>query len=661
MKKILSLSLSLLALTQTKAQDFLGISTGNYAGITGVHIQPASIADSRYQFDLNLTSFSLGYKSNFVAFDRSYAVNQRFKLNGFNDFYDFRKKALSKVVLADGQKGYADITNTVQIPMSFMLTTSKKSAIALNIRSRTAFAMQNLPSQMTDLLFDIQPTTTVFNKAMNADGLSIRGVSWLDVGATYARVLVNSGQHFIKAGVTGKYIGGLSSAYLIADKLNVYAASPDSVYLNSNNTYVQYGHSPTNFNVRPENFRPDASSFGFDAGVVYEFRGRISNFTMGKYNDAGEVVTKQRRDKNKYTFRLGASILDAGTMTFTSADKAKDFKVANGYNFNNTGINSVETFDNFVSSKISAYDPNAKTTHSIALPTVYNLQADLHILKGLYVNGMMQKAFTQLNSGTTFRTYTPEFIAVTPRFETRAFGLYVPFVQNNQKDWNIGTSLRLGPVFVGTNNLATLFKTTAIQEADIHAGLKLPLGFGRPSKTFEKLKNLRKQITADTVVETNTVLINKAEEKITNNSIVVDNTKIAELEAKLADAEAKLKIATANMTNAEMAEKLAEAEAKLKAAQLEMEAAKKAETKKPAAATTNNTDSKPTQIIINNYNSPVGAPHQTINVDENGAQDIDAQIEELRKKIELKEKLLKELKNKDNTSGCIELKKKWLM
>ena len=37
-----------------KAQDIIGFNTGNYAGINGIDINPASIADSRYKFDFGV-------------------------------------------------------------------------------------------------------------------------------------------------------------------------------------------------------------------------------------------------------------------------------------------------------------------------------------------------------------------------------------------------------------------------------------------------------------------------------------------------------------------------------------------------------------------------------------------------------------------------------
>jgi outer membrane protein OmpA-like peptidoglycan-associated protein/roadblock/LC7 domain-containing protein len=642
MKQILQISLLAILSFGANAQDFLALSTGNYAGVTGVAMQPASIADNRYKFDINLFSTSLGFKSNFIGFDRSFAVANKFDLGSIDNFYDFRNKTLSKQVLATGVKGYANITNTFQIPVSFMLATGKQSAIALNMRSRTSFAMKNIPSGASDLFFNLQPNTTTIGSNFVADGLAMNGVSWLDIGLTYARVLVDENQHFLKAGVTGKYIGGISSFNFEADKLAATVIDANNVTLNSGTSYVKYSHSPTNFAVSADKYSPDASSFGFDAGIVYEFRGRISKFKLGKYADDGKLVTKVRRDKNKYTFRIGASIMDAGKMDFKSSTNARDFQINKTVNFpafvNN--ITSVATFDSFVNAATTVKPGSTAATYSIAMPTALNLQLDLHLIKGLYVNGMINKPFTNLNSGTTYRTFTPEYIAVTPRWESRYLGLYVPILRNNQeKDWRIGTTLRLAGFFVGTNNLATLFKSTSINEADVHTGIKLPLGFGRPSKAFEKFNKIKAKVAPESA-----------------SMIKVDTSDAEIMDVKVEDAKAIVPA----VDNSNLEARLAEAEAKLKAALLSIEELEKKNNAKksdnPATTPAKKTEeAQPVRIIINNYNSPNGGtPTQTIDVDGGVNNDID----ELKRKIEQKEKMLEELKKIDKSTGCVDNKKK---
>lgn len=60
-----------------KAQDYLGLSTGNYGGIHAVMLQPANVADNRYQYEINLVSGSLNFSNNYVGISRDYFFGLR--------------------------------------------------------------------------------------------------------------------------------------------------------------------------------------------------------------------------------------------------------------------------------------------------------------------------------------------------------------------------------------------------------------------------------------------------------------------------------------------------------------------------------------------------------------------------------------------------------
>jgi hypothetical protein len=670
MKQILSVLLFTQAAFTLQAQDFLGLSTGNYAGVTGVHMQPASIADSRYSFDLNLTSIDLGFRSNFVGLDRTFAVKNKFNFKGFNDYYDFRNKVLTNTPLTGATKGFTEINNTIQSPLSFMLTTSRKSAIALNMRSRTTFAMGGLNNQLANLLYSANANSSAYGSTIVADGLKVNGASWADIGVTYSRVLLDANKHFFKAGITGKYLAGISSVIMSFDQLSVTPNSQGVLAFNTGASAVQYARSETSFNVATAGFRNrEASSFGGDIGLVYEFRGRVAKFKVAKETETGTLKIKKRRDVNKYSLKLGAALLDVGRLTFKSAPDAKNFTINKTLDLTNTGINNQATFDNYIKSNV-AYTTANLAEYTLALPTTLSLQADLHLLKGFYVNGMWNKPFTMLNDNATYRSYTPEFYAVTPRWESRFIGLYVPVLLPKDRKMTIGTTLRVGPAFVGTTNITTLFKQTSINEGNIHAGVKLPFAYGKPSKAFKKLGEMRKKLAAadaakvGEVADTNAALdlnlgstdsdmqerLRMAEERATEAE-----QKIEELNAQKALDEASRAAAEAGKEVKEDTKKEItvdinkDEDAKKEGKKEDKKVIKKIMTKQMDVEN----GTQPVRIIINNYNAPAPA--------KDGAEkeeDIQEQIEMLRKKIELKEKMLNELK--DGDQGCIELKKKFI-
>ena len=290
------------------------------------------------------------------------------------------------------------------------------------------------------------------------------------------------------------------------DAKNLQIKADKDSFMTAYGTDIQYSRSKsdisTNINT---SYRPDASSWGGDIGFVYEFRGRIDKFKFLKYNKKEDYAEKKdRRDKNKYSAKIGVSLLDVGVLKFESSPLARNFNI-NSTNFNmwSLDIRNIKQFDTVLSQNVN-YTGAAGQEYSVAMPTALSAQVDLHLLKGFYVNAMAYLPFNMLNKNTDFRIPTAQYYAVTPRWESRTAGVYVPFSINSNKVVSAGATVRLGPIFVGTSNLLTLIKKDNIQNADVHAGVKIPLAFGKPSKAanwFKKITNEKET----TVIENKTV------------------------------------------------------------------------------------------------------------------------------------------------------------
>ena len=67
-----SLLLSISAFSQL---DFYGYLNSNYAGITGVTLNPASIVDSRYKFDASLFGAGFSFGNNYIGLKKEVLKN----------------------------------------------------------------------------------------------------------------------------------------------------------------------------------------------------------------------------------------------------------------------------------------------------------------------------------------------------------------------------------------------------------------------------------------------------------------------------------------------------------------------------------------------------------------------------------------------------------
>lgn len=495
MKKCLLFILSAFLLSpQLFSQRFVGFNTGNYAGITGVMLQPASIVDSRFKFDINLFSTDVRYSNNYFLLNRD--VLLKFNKNNFDDYPTFRARYLSEAQLAAGEKAFFNISNRTQLPLSFMVNLSEKSALALNIQSRTMIQGRNISQDLAKLAFNNFYYQPFNNQSVDASNLSLQSLSWAEVGLTYGRVLLNSGNHFLKGAITGKYLGGVSSFNLGSNNLTV-RVNNDSTF-NFNADRVNYNHNKNaDLNkVFDTRFRPDANAFGADAGLVYEYRGHLNNFRYIR-NDDEESYEVKRRDLNKYIFRLGVSLLDVGMFTFTKPDNTNSFRAdINNWDIRNANYSTLANFDTALKNRVTplANDPRE---YNVYLPGALSVQMDIRFVKGLYLNALAYRPLKMgSRAGSRFDNYG--YYSITPRFEKRHFGIYVPYTFSdrnditNFRDNRLGLALKLGPVFFGSSNLGSMAFNKKLKAADFFVGLKIGFTYGKPSKV-ERLFNSKKQ------------------------------------------------------------------------------------------------------------------------------------------------------------------------
>lgn len=481
-KNILLLLWFLIACNKLSAQTLNGMATGNYAGITGLSFNPASIVDSRYKFDLNISSAQFYFANNYFDADPLLFARNLLRKEPYNgSFAAVKDNLLSPRQPAPDGVVRARMNTELLLPLSFMLTTGKRSAIALTLRNRFEQTVDNLNPNSAGMFYSELNDPKLHNIAMNNNGFTQNFMNWQEIGFTYGRVLLNANRHFLKAAVTAKWLGGNAASYVQADSLSVTFHDNQTMSLSSPN--MQYARTIRAdfdlFNKRELFTNLESQSLGYDVGLVYEFRGRIGNFQY-KNENLDDLL---RRDKNKYTFRLGVALNDIGILTYDRLSLTRDHRAnINNWNFSDVKANNIREWDTAYSRQIE-YLPNTDSTFSVALPVGLLVNFDLHIFGGFYVNAAMQRRVDNLffKSATT-HLYTGEWLAITPRFETRWFGLYVPLLIRDNNIAQIGTTVRFGPVFAGSNNLLALVQNPMVPTSDVHAGIRIPIGFGKPSK-----------------------------------------------------------------------------------------------------------------------------------------------------------------------------------
>lgn len=455
MKKITLLAMLLLGFQWLQSQSYFGFLTDNYSGIHGVISNPANISDSNYKADVNLIGVST-----FVGNDY-YGVNV---MDVFKDEYDFDADA-KKSPSMDNNLGL----NTDVLGLAFMLNLNQKSSIAIFSRARSFVNINEINGETADALDD--KTTEDFN--VNEGDFYGFGHGWIEVGATYARTLMDNGQHFLKGGVSVKYLQGAGSVYAMGRNVMI-AYDADGTNLGGGETTgsisstgeITYGRYD-DFDAENYDYElPDATGIGGDIGFVYEWRPDYANSSS---NEKGT---------NKYKLKVGLSVTDIGKINY-------DDGLVETYNITNSDV-SEEDFEDAesVDDILNTFYTLTGTQRGIeaSLPMAAHLNVDLSLSPKFYINANAD--YSLISNGFENANRILNTVTLTPRFESKWFSFFVPLSYIEYNGFHVGAGLRAGPLYVGSGALISVFTNQETMGADVYAGLKIPLYQSR-NKTFK--------------------------------------------------------------------------------------------------------------------------------------------------------------------------------
>jgi outer membrane protein OmpA-like peptidoglycan-associated protein len=453
MKKSLLFLIVLFSVITANAQSYMGYIPDNYAGVQGVLFNPASIVDSRLKTDINLFSTSTSLNNDFYGL-------RLLDLSKKN--FDADKNGIKTPLKNNGGILFADVMGP-----SFMFNIAPKHAIAIFSRARAVANVNSINGDLYDKLKDGLDDASTFSN-LKVGSPNMVGHSWAEVGASYAAVLWQSKQHFLKGGLTAKYlIGGVNS----------YAKGSDvtSEFIQTNNAATSLlkttgtltiGSSQDFITGKDEvKFDPNAKGYGADFGFIYEWRPNYESYDLNK----AKAVDNNFKSVNKYKVRFGLSITDIGYINYNNSK-------IDSYNINGTvsqrDIDKADNLGDFL--KLHYGTPTTvRKTVKANLPTVMHLDLDWNVHNKFYLN--LNGNLSLVDKSALGKTSTANTVILTPRYETRWFTFSVPINYMEYSGLQVGTGLRFGPLFVGSSSLITNLTSKESKAADVYFGFKIPV------------------------------------------------------------------------------------------------------------------------------------------------------------------------------------------
>jgi len=451
MKKKILVLLILTASIHLKAQSYLGYFHDNYAGVQSVLFNPASIADSRFKTDINLFSIS-GSVQNDLYGVRLFDV--------YKDGYDFDREA--KMTPSNANNGLANFD--IMGP-SFMFNIAPKHTIAVFTRARSVSNVRNINGYLIDQVKDGLDESSDFNlNAGNANGSSN---TWGELGISYAAVLYQKNQHFLKGGLTAKYLQGGVNGYVRGKDVNVTyvenTVDPSQGLLMSSGE-ITIGASQDFEANEDYDFDAKSRGFGFDFGLVYEWRPDYADYDL----DNAKPADNNFRDLNKYKLRFGLSVTDIGSI---------DYKNAKQDTYNVNGVITQQMIDDADNLYDFLNEHYTKTSTSKGaktnLPTALHADVDWNMYRKFYLN---LNGDINMVSANKLNSYgIADRVSLTPRYESRWFSYYMPLTWMEYSGMQVGSGIRVGVFFIGSGSVVSNLVSKESKGADFHLGMKIPV------------------------------------------------------------------------------------------------------------------------------------------------------------------------------------------
>ncbi|MCP2026191.1 outer membrane protein OmpA-like peptidoglycan-associated protein [Flavobacterium sp. HSC-32F16] len=451
MKKLLLILFLFITSLQADAQSYMGYFQDNYAGVQSVLFNPASIADSRFKTDINLFSISGSVQNDL------YGVKL---FDVYKDGYDFDTQSKMSPKNANNALINFDIMGP-----SFMFNIAPKHTLAVFTRARSIANVNKLNGFLVDQVRDGLDKSDNFN--YNLGNPNVAANAWGEVGISYAAVLYQKNQHFLKGGLTAKYLQGGANAYVQGKNVSVAylenTVNPKQGSLISSGE-ISVGGSQDWENNEDYDFDAASRGFGFDFGLVYEWRPDYEKYDIRNAKPADNNF----RDLNKYKLRFGLSVTDIGSINY------KNSKI-DTYNVNGAITQQMIDDADDLYEFLNEHYTKVSSTKGVKtnLPTAIHADVDWNMHNKFYLNlngDISMVSENKLNSyGIADR------VTLTPRYESRWFSFYVPMTYMEYSGMQAGAGLRAGVFFIGSGSVLSNLVSKDSKGADFHLGMKIPV------------------------------------------------------------------------------------------------------------------------------------------------------------------------------------------
>ena len=426
---ILLLTAVMLTAATAQAQSFSGYHTSQYAGIHAVPFNPASAAGSRYRWDVNIVGLDAKAGNTYIKVKKSSLLSGD-SLRRFKDYFPDTSAT---------RKQYAWGSVDVMLP-SALYAIDEKQSIAFTWRVRASMNGGGVETNTANFFTLNYPNPRFFNRNYADSYGAAFGHAWNEFGFSYARVIKDEGDHRWKAGITLKYLAGQAAGYAVGRDASFTFKGRNLVDINSGQLFYGYNEALDKWDGSWQSLYSPFQNpgIGADIGVIYEWRPESDGLMGSTYEGDKDTWNP---DADTWKARIGVSVVDIGGINYTKSAFNTNLDMR-ALNFPATQLNkrkgeSITQYTQRLNSMFTHLDTDGK--FFMNLPTSVNLMGDYNLNDRFFLSA---SATIALNGGTHDNSKTQALtqLIITPRYETRHLGAYLPFSVNRfgQADAGLG-------------------------------------------------------------------------------------------------------------------------------------------------------------------------------------------------------------------------------
>ena len=446
------------------AQDYHAINGSSYAGSLGVGNNPASIVHIPYAWDI--TPFAIQFKQSTNAFKiANYSL-----LSTPNNV---------TVAGENGNKKRFVLANQDIRLLNGRISLHSKAAIAFGINIRNYMHATSSKTNWQDSSYTLADYLKI-----NINHVPLTGASavsaWAEVYGTYAQTIFDDGYRLLNAGLTLKINRAVAGGYARAEGINYkpflsgsaagYELTTGSLQYGYSSNFDKIDSNNTSATNRKQFLQQPSISLGAGIGLEYIVLTDEDKSEGGDYAyDTKIAVSVIDIGSNKYTHGRSSRLAFAGLPGITDSLLENKFSTVKNFEDFNDSLKSISNAFIQVSGNFYIYHP-----------TRLIINVDQHLVHNFFINAALTLPIISLVSKKSLYLKDMNLLAITPRWELKSLGAYMPVLLNNRNQLWVGGAIKAGPFLLGTHNLLNLFSKNKIQTGGLYLAFTI-----RPGKLYD--------------------------------------------------------------------------------------------------------------------------------------------------------------------------------